>query len=190
MALTALEKVALWLAVGLPVAVAMEFWARVLHGRIWHRWLWWMHASHHVPRLGRFELNDLLSGTHAPIAIVLIIYGCEATPGVGREVAFGIGCGMTLFGLSYLLVHDGLVHERLPMKFFLRWRFFRRVRGAHLHHHRFHGVPYGLFFGPQELAAAKAAGRDDPGVLRSHGPGDADTQAAVRSAACETADLS
>jgi beta-carotene 3-hydroxylase len=74
---------------------------------------------------------------------------------------------MTLFGLSYLLVHDGLVHERLPMQFLLRWRYFRRLRGAHLHHHRFHGVPYGLFLGPEELSAAKATRRADPGVTEA-----------------------
>jgi beta-carotene 3-hydroxylase len=96
---------------------------------------------------------------------------------------------MTLFGLSYLLVHDGLVHERLPMKFFLRWRFFRRVRGAHLHHHRFHGVPYGLFFGPSELAAAKAARRNDPGVLGSNAQGDSAAPGALASVPCESTEI-
>jgi beta-carotene 3-hydroxylase len=43
------------------------------------------------------------------------------------------------------------VHERLPMRSLLALRIFRRIRGAHLVHHRTGGPPYGLFLGPREL---------------------------------------
>lgn len=141
-------KVLLWLVVGGLVAVAMDGWSAFLHGRVWHRRLWFVHRSHHEPHAGRFELNDVLSVTHAPIAIVLILYGCLATPGWPREVAFGVGLGMTAFGVAYVVVHDGLVHGRLPVAWLARWRYFRQVRNAHHLHHRTSGAPYGLFFGP------------------------------------------
>ena len=150
-------KVALWLAAGLPVALAMESWSRVLHRRVWHRRLWRLHASHHDTRTGRFEINDVLSVTHAPIAMAGILYGCLGPVGPVRELAFGAGLGMTLFGVAYVLVHDGLVHGRLPARFLMRWRFFRRVRAAHEVHHRHGGAPYGLFRGPAELKAAREA---------------------------------
>lgn len=150
-------KLAVWLATGIPVAMAMEAWSRVLHGRLWHRSLWPVHASHHEKRKGRFEVNDLLSATHAPLAIAGILYGCLGPTGVLREVAFGIGLGMTAFGFAYMVVHDGLVHGRLPVRFLMRWRYFRRIRAAHEVHHRHGGVPYGLFRGPAELKAAREA---------------------------------
>jgi beta-carotene 3-hydroxylase len=160
-------KILLWLAAGLPTAVAMEYWSRLLHGQIWHRWLWFMHASHHTPHAPgqRYEVNDLLSFTHAPIAIAAILYGCLGPVGPARELLFGFGLGMTLFGLSYIVVHDGLVHGRLPAAWLLRFRFFRRVRAAHEVHHRHGGVPYGLFRGPEELKAARRRGA--PGARTS-----------------------
>jgi beta-carotene 3-hydroxylase len=150
--------IVVFVVVTLLVAAAMEPWARVLHGRIWHRWLWRVHRSHHEPREGRFELNDALSFLHAPIAAGLVVWGCQLS-GVWRAMTVGIGAGMTLFGVAYVLVHDGLVHERLSIPVLMRFRFFRRVRGAHLVHHRSGGVPYGLFLGPSELAQARPRNR-------------------------------
>ena len=61
---------------------------------------------------------------------------------------------MTLFGLSYVIVHDGLVHGRLPVAFLERWGYLRRVARCHRVHHgtRAGGAPYGLFFGAWELS--------------------------------------
>ena len=56
--MTNVELVLLGFAVTLPVAAAMEPWARVLHGQVWHRALWRVHRSHHSQRNGRFEAND------------------------------------------------------------------------------------------------------------------------------------
>lgn len=136
--------------VAILVAMLMEPWARLLHGKVWHRWLFSVHRSHHEPRLGRFERNDALSILHAPIAIVLIAVGCQLQ-GLVRALLVGAGAGMTLFGLGYFIVHDGLVHERLPVSRLLRSRIFRRIRGAHLVHHRTGGPPFGLFLGFREL---------------------------------------
>ncbi len=155
----------IWIPVALIVAVGMELWAGLLHGRIWHSVLWSVHRSHHRKRRGRMEANDALSVLHAPIAIAFILYGCRAHPGTLREIVFGVGIGMTMFGLSYLVVHDGLVHERLPVSGLLRFEYFRRVRDAHLvHHTTARGkAPYGLFFGPWEtdpITRATAPSRD------------------------------
>lgn len=141
-----------WIVIALAVAVAMDFWAALLHRRAWHKWLWGWHASHHTARRGRFEKNDVLSGLHAPIAALAIVWGSELSGGPLHVVAFGIGMGMTAFGAAYLIVHDGLAHGRLPVRFLLRFRYLRRVVGAHrAHHARDDGPPYGLFFGPGEL---------------------------------------
>lgn len=132
------------IVLALATACFMELWAALLHGQVWHRLLWRIHRTHHARRRGRFELNDALSILHAPIAIVLIVHGCRAP----SDVTFGIGLGMSLFGVAYVLVHDGLVHGRLPVGFLARIPYLRRVRDAHRVHHATGGAPFGLFTGP------------------------------------------
>jgi len=162
----------IWVPVALVVAVAMDVWAGLLHGLVWHRVLWMVHRSHHTPRDGRFERNDVLAGLHAPPAIALILYGCAGPETVLREVAFGVGLGMTLFAVGYLIVHDGLVHGRLPVQGLARFRTLRRIARAHrAHHGEASGKPYSLFFGPTELRIATAlkrarAARGGPNAMR------------------------
>ena len=105
-------------------------------------------------RRGRFEANDALSALHAPIAIALVLFGCAGPAGAAREIAFGAGAGMTPFGLAYLVVHDGLVHERLPVPWLARVPYLRAVARAHRVHHAgaLGGPPFGLFLGPIEIA--------------------------------------
>ena len=153
-----MRDVLLGLVAAVVAACAMEPWARLLHGRVWHGTLWSVHASHHEPRQGRFEKNDALSGLHAPIAMVLVIVGCQF-PGARGALLVGTGVGMTAFGLAYLVVHDGLVHERLPVAFLRRFSYFRRIRAAHLVHHERGAEPYGLFRGPEELRDLKRRAR-------------------------------
>ncbi len=158
-----LVHAALWVPVALVVAVLMDLWAALLHGKVWHSWLWPLHRSHHEPRAPgqRFEANDALSVLHAPIAVALILYGCRAAEGPLRELSFGVGLGMSLFGVAYVVVHDGLVHGRLPVRFLLRSRYMRGVAKAHRVHHlpNTDGAPFGLFFGVSELARATRARR-------------------------------
>lgn len=163
----AVLSAAVGILAALVAAVAMELWAALLHGRIWHHVLWGVHRSHHTPRIGRFERNDALSMLHAPIAIALILWGAQG-PGPWRAAALGFGVGMSVFGLGYLLVHDGLVHERLPVARLRRVRWLARIRAAHIVHHRLGDAPFGLFLGPAELARARArrgrgAERNAPG---------------------------
>jgi len=151
-----LSLVAFGAGIALVVACLMEPWARFLHGQVWHRALWRVHRSHHTRRKGRFEANDALSGTHAPIAAALIMIGCNLH-GFAAAAAIGTGAGMTLFGFAYVIVHDGLVHGRIPVAFLARHGWLRRVRDAHAVHHARGAVPYGLFLGPSELKRAPRA---------------------------------
>ncbi len=162
---SALAHALLWLPIAAVTAVAMDLWAALLHGRVWHAWMWPVHRSHHQPRRGSFEANDALSVLHAPLAIALLLWGCASRPTVLREVAFGVGLGMSVFGLAYLVVHDGLVHGRLPVRVLLRLAYFRSVVRAHRVHHATipAGPPYGFFLGPRELARSRR-------VTRPHRP--------------------
>ena len=163
--MTTLVQVAIGSVVAALVAAAMEPWARLLHGRVWHRWLYRIHRSHHTRRTGRFEHNDALSLFHAPIAAGLVMLGCNLH-GIAAPLAIGCGAGMTAFGIAYVIVHDGLVHGRLPVTFLLRAPYLRRVREAHAIHHARGAAPYGFFLGPRELMRASRA----PGVRPSARP--------------------
>jgi beta-carotene 3-hydroxylase len=151
-----MEEHLIWIATALFVAFLMELWAGFVHGQMWHGFLYRMHRSHHETT-GPFEWNDVLSASHAPIAIVLIVYGCEATPALSTTLAFGVGMGMTLFGLSYLVVHDGFVHRRLPVSFLGRFTYFRKVRAHHNIHHAKGGAPYGFFLPPLRTSLTEAS---------------------------------
>lgn len=137
----------------LVVAALMDGWAALLHGVIWHGPLYFLHESHHTPRRGWFERNDVLSLLHAPIAIALVVYGSEHVASTRGRIALGAGIGMTAFGLGYVLVHDGLVHKRLPVAFLARIPGLGAVARAHRVHHTGArgGAPYGLFSGPLEM---------------------------------------
>ncbi|XP_014512347.1 beta-carotene hydroxylase 2, chloroplastic [Vigna radiata var. radiata] len=132
--------------------VAMEFWARWAHRALWHASLWHMHESHHRPREGPFELNDVFAIVNAVPAIALLSYGFFHK-GLVPGLCFGAGLGITVFGMAYMFVHDGLVHKRFPVGPIANVPYFRRVAAAHQLHHtdKFNGVPYGLFLGPREL---------------------------------------
>jgi len=41
------------------------------------------------------------------------------------------GLGITLFGIAYMFVHDGLVHRRFPVGPIENVPYFRRVAAAH-----------------------------------------------------------
>lgn len=139
-------------ALSIGAAVGMEFWARWAHKALWHASLWNMHESHHRPREGPFELNDVFAIINAVPAIALMSYGFFHK-GLVPGLCFGAGLGITVFGMAYMFVHDGLVHKRFPVGPIANVPYFRRVAAAHQLHHsdKFNGVPYGLFLGPREL---------------------------------------
>ncbi|KAL5747542.1 hypothetical protein ACOSP7_024546 [Xanthoceras sorbifolium] len=147
-------------ALSVGAAVGMEFWARWAHRALWHASLWHMHESHHRPRDGPFELNDVFAITNALPAIALLSYGFF-NKGLVPGLCFGAGLGITVFGMAYMFVHDGLVHRRFPVGPIADVPYLRRVAAAHQLHHsdKFNGLPYGLFLGPREIE--ESGGREE-----------------------------
>ena len=150
-------------------AVGMEFYARYAHKHLWHgswwtmsnkyrqewnRPIWLLHESHHLPREGAFEANDVFALMNGVPAFALCAFGFF-TPGVFGGLCFGAGLGITLFGIAYMYVHDGLVHKRFPTGPLGKLPVMRRIAAGHTIHHTeaFEGVPWGLFLCIQELAA-------------------------------------
>jgi beta-carotene 3-hydroxylase len=119
--------------------------AYVLHRFLFHGPLWFLHRTHHEPGHGLFEWNDLFSLFFAGIALFLLWQG-RSNP--LQSVAFAAGTGITLYGISYFIVHDVFTHGRF-FRLKLSNRILRKIRNAHRTHHTDtgkHGMePYGLF---------------------------------------------
>lgn len=151
------EELASTLLLAMGGMVGMEMYARWAHRFLWHdnQWGWTLHKSHHEPRKGAFEANDIYAVMNAVPAIFLCGYGFMR-PDVVGGLCFGLGLGITLFGISYMFVHDGLVHRRFPVGPIADVPILRRVAVAHQMHHsdKYGGVPFGMFLGPMELKEA------------------------------------
>lgn len=149
--------------------VLMEGYARWAHRYLWHdspvtqnlllRSVPALHESHHAVRTGPFEAGDILAVANAVPAMAACMWGFF-TPGMVGGMVFCGGLGVTLFGISYMFIHDGLVHRRFPVGPIAEVPYLKRVAMAHKLHHsnEFGGVPYGLFLGPQEVE--EVGGRD------------------------------
>lgn len=160
--------VAARLAIVVASAIAMEGVAALVH-RVWmHGPGWGWHRSHHEHGPARIERNDAYAVVFAALAVLLFVVG----QGPWWPL-YWIGVGMTVYGLAYGLVHDGLVHRRWP----LRWTprpggYLARLVQAHRLHHAVHtredAVSFGFLFArdPRRLAAELRARRHRPGMPR------------------------
>jgi beta-carotene 3-hydroxylase len=123
--------------------VFMEGVAWFTHKYVMHGFGWIWHRSHHEPRTGAFELNDLFAAVFATPAIIAIYFGVHGIPWL-----LPIGIGITGYGAVYALFHDGLVHRRYWSPFSAKSRFWKPLVQAHRIHHAVatkHGcVSYGF----------------------------------------------
>ena len=73
---------------------------------------------------------------------------------MGYSYCLYIGLGFTIYGLLYTLVHDGLVHQRIPISLKPKSGYLYRLIIAHrLHHHitkRDGAVSFGFLYAPAE----------------------------------------
>ena len=111
--------------------LAMEGVAWLTHKYIMHGVLWNLHESHHKPRHGRFEKNDLFFLFYASIAMILMAYGYE-----NFDYRFWMGIGVTAYGFTYFILHDVFIHRRGKFLDKLDNNYFRAMRKAHKVHHK------------------------------------------------------
>ena len=126
---------------------AMELVATLAHKYVMHGFGWGWHRSHHSPRAGRFEKNDLYALVFAAISMGWFVGG-----GGPSSILWWIGVGTALYGLVYALLHDGLVHRRLPVGPVPRSAYLKRLVQAHRLHHATRGregaVSFGFLYAP------------------------------------------
>ena len=129
--------------------IFMEGTAWFTHKYIMHGFLWSWHKSHHEPRKGVFELNDLFAVVFGSIGAGLIIWGSFY-----MDWKFYIGLGISLYGVAYFLVHDVFVHQRVKILKSTKYNYFKAMRFAHKVHHKTttkHGAEaFGFLFVPNK----------------------------------------
>ncbi len=124
---------ATWVGLLVAAFVAMEGVAYLLHRFVMHGPLWVLHESHHRPRSGRFERNDLFGVIFALPSMALIYAGTHGSP-----LLLPLGLGMTAYGLAYWGFHDVLVHRRVRHGYAPKSAYLKRIVRAHMIHHRTH----------------------------------------------------
>jgi beta-carotene 3-hydroxylase len=154
------------LLIVLATVACMEGIAHSVHRWIMHGPLGWgWHKSHHEhDHEGAFEKNDLYAVVFSVLSVGLFALGSRLWPAL-----WWIAVGMSVYGLIYFIVHDGLVHQRWPFRVVPRRGYLRRLYQAHRLHHAVEGredcVSFGFVYAPKveilkaRLAASGVLGR-------------------------------
>lgn len=136
-------------AIFLATVAGMEVFAYAMHRWVMHGVGWFLHASHHRPRTGPFEWNDMYAAIFAVPSIVLLWLGVQDHWGAGVTA---VGAGIAAYGAIYFGFHDWIVHQRLPHRIVPRSAYFRRIVQAHRLHHvvssRRGAVSFGFLVAP------------------------------------------
>lgn len=127
----------------------MEIFSWFFHKYIMHGPLWFIHKTHHRFTKGFFELNDIFSFIFGAIAIVLIFLGLKS-----YDYRFWLGLGISIYGMSYFILHDILIHRRIKVKRKPMSIYFEGIRDAHRRHHKTNkkkgAVSFGLLLVPKK----------------------------------------
>jgi beta-carotene 3-hydroxylase len=145
--------------IGVGAFLVMEPFTALMHRVVFHGFGMGWHRSHHEAPRGVLEANDLFPVVFASATILVLASGAWLG---GGEILTPVGIGVTAYGATYLLVHDVVIHRRLP------WlpmpdRVGHRLRAAHNVHHLYSDAPFGFVapIVPRRLAArADARGVD------------------------------
>ena len=143
---------------------AMEGVSYLTHRFVMHGFGIGLHQSHHDPSDGGFELNDLYPLMFSSVAISAFAVG---TFGSVSELVW-VGLGITLYGASYLFVHEVYIHRRIGLVK-RRYRVLEWMKASHRIHHLYGGEPFGMLLPlvPKALRRKAESATWDPFMARS-----------------------
>ena len=140
----------------LAAFAGMEGVAYLTHKHVMHGSLWCLHESHHRPRTGWFEKNDLFAVIFSVPSILFIYLGVHYVP-----ILLWVGLGMTAYGVAYFIFHDVIVHRRIRTRYKPKTGYMKRIVRAHWIHHACHerdgAVSFGFLYAPpvEQLRSAR-----------------------------------
>ena len=137
--------------------ILMEGITWCTHKFVMHGWMWYFHEDHHQPRGRFFEKNDAFFLIFAVPSCLMIVFGSMAA----FDWRFFVGSGILLYGVSYFLIHDVLIHQRFDWFSRTDNLYFRAIRKAHKIHHKHlnkeDGECFGMLFVPMKYFREAAA---------------------------------
>lgn len=129
----------------------MEFVAWFTHKYLMHGILWFLHHDHHNKDKGIFEKNDSFFLIFAIPAWLFIMLGMMQA----NWLAVSVGIGISLYGLTYFLLHDVYIHGRFFNLSKFNIPFLNTIKQAHIRHHKNvhkeEGVHFGLLLSMLEV---------------------------------------
>ena len=128
----------------------MEFVAWSVHKYIMHGFLWSLHQDHHIVDQDKFfQKNDYFFLIFAIPSIILIFIGYD-----NLTIGFFIGIGIALYGFAYFIIHEIIIHRRLPPPSKTKSKYIKAIRKAHKIHHKnrgkYNGVNFGMLIVPMK----------------------------------------
>ncbi len=111
--------------------IAMEGIAWLLHKFVMHGFLWKIHSDHHITHNKKFERNDFFAVIFGFPSWLFMMFGIMD----GCDFRLYLGIGITLYGICYLLIHDGLIHKRINVFNNTKNIWLLALRKGHLAHH-------------------------------------------------------
>jgi beta-carotene 3-hydroxylase len=120
----------------------MEWVAWALHKYVMHGFLWVLHESHHKKDRGFFEKNDFFFFFFGGLSAYFYITGIPSL-----DWRLFVAIGISLYGLTYVSIHDIFIHRRLPWLKKIDHPYFKALRRAHHAHHSVTGKEDGVSFG-------------------------------------------
>jgi beta-carotene 3-hydroxylase len=169
------------IALFLGTVALMEGFAYAAHRWIMHGPGWFLHESHHRPRTGNWELNDLYAVIFALPSIVMLAGGVQLGWWPGWS---WIGAGIAAYGAIYFGFHDWIVHRRLPHRYVPRSAYMKRIMQAHRLHHvvetKEGTVSFGFLVAPRPEALKAELKRRGRAGVREPAAGERDPAGALQ----------
>lgn len=122
----------LYILIVLGAYAGMEFMAWFTHKYVMHGFLWKWHQDHHEPHDKFFEKNDRFFLVYAIPSAACYMIGSFIP---GFLPLFFVGVGISLYGLTYFLIHDVYIHRRFKWFKQLDGKYSRAILRAHGAHH-------------------------------------------------------
>lgn len=125
--------IAIYILITIVTFSLMEIITWLTHKYVMHGFLWYLHEDHHQPKYQNlFEKNDTFFVIGAIPSITLFYLG--TVPDLNYK--FFIALGILFYGMAYFLVHDVLIHQRLPWFKHTKNNYLIGLRKAHKVHHK------------------------------------------------------
>ncbi|MCE2709236.1 MAG: sterol desaturase family protein [Ilumatobacteraceae bacterium] len=128
--------------------LGMEAVTYVVHRFVMHGSLERLHRSHHRNAAAAFARKSPEPNDVFPLAFSVVVVG-------GLALGFNVSgfawllpllVGVTLYGLVYTVIHDGIIHGRIKWMKRVHSSWAISLGSAHREHHRSNGEPYGMLF--------------------------------------------